>query len=272
LLSSLYAIAQKHTVTFTVVDETRKPLSYASIVFVSREAGAMTNNRGLVSLTAASIDDTVKISAISYRSRIIPVRDLQANDTIVLHRDQAILDSVVVIGLPKETSHVTLGYFREKNNGSFILRSGAQLAVFMQNPDRLRGRLKKIQFRLEKLTACNTPLRIRVLAAGNNATPGRDLLLENIILNSAQLKKFNTVDLSKYEVPFTGNGVFIVMEWLDPPAGCPNPKTPVITANLSLDANLVWFNFRDRKWEKRRSGPSRNDRFMTPNVSVEVGY
>lgn len=272
LLPCFSAFAQKHTISFTVVDETRKPLSYASVVFISRESGGMTNEQGFVSLIANSKTDTIKISAVSYSPTIKPLWDLHQNDTIVLKKNAAILDSIIVTGTNKETKRTTIGYYREKNNASFILRPGAQIALSIQNNNRIKGRLKKVHFRLEKLTNCNTPLRIRILESTDRSLPGADILQTNIILNSNNQKKFNTVDLSEYSVPFTGNGVFIVLEWLDANQNCINPKTPVITANLSLESNLVWFNFRDRKWEKRRNVPVRNSKFMTPNISIEVGY
>ena len=45
--------------------------------------------------------------------------------------------------------------------------------------------------------------------------PSEDLLKQNVVVNDHRANHYFDIDLSKYNIPFGKNGLFIAMEWLN---------------------------------------------------------
>ena len=50
--------------------------------------------------------------------------------------------------------------------------------------------------------------------------PAPDILNENVVVNSIDLKKSNYIDLKDYKIPIHSNGIFVVLEWLNSDNEC----------------------------------------------------
>ena len=120
---------------------------------------------------------------------------------------------------------------------------------------------------------CRNNLRIRVLSLDTlSARPLLDILNENITILNSELKTRNYIDLSKEQITMPRSGIFVVLELLYPETECDKHSYTSISATLSVEKDLVWFNYRDRKWSHNTRPRLPNGDYMTPNVSVSLGY
>jgi hypothetical protein len=103
-------------------------------------------------------------------------------------------------------------------------------------------------------------------------SPGFDLLDESIIIRNDKLKKNNFIDLTRYKLLMPKNGVYVLLEWLYPDTICDKNAYTSIAANLETPVNLVWLNFRDKKWGHSNRPKLPNGNFMTPNIGIEVVF
>lgn len=254
-----------------LIDPNKTPVPYATIAVLSKNEGAITNESGnaIIHLT---IEDSIKVSAIGYHSAMIPVKQLNQTDTIILATSYNQLDEVILQTDKRFVHTKHLGFYYEKNNSSFVLREGSQLATYIENSIGKRGMISKIFFQLANFSNCNSSLRIRILKPNKNAEPSEDMLYHNLILSSSDFKKRNIIDLSEFKIPFPPDGVFVVLEWITIDNNCKKEHYPHIKANMSQSNNLVWYNYRDRKWIKRTSSPLKENKFMTPGVALDVLY
>ena len=260
------------SLSLRIFDNKNKPVAFASIVFISSEKGTIADEYGKFVLTSFNEQDSIKISAISFIPRIIAVKDLYKKDSIFLKTGLYALEEVVIVSKTKRKDQRVLGFYSDKNNSSFILRPGAQIGLFIPNTNRVRGYIDKLFFKLEKLSRCNCPLRMRLLKPTEKNHPGDDLLKENFILFSKDLKRKNIIELSKYSIPFSGNEIFVVLEWIEISQPCGSPSTPVISGTLKSNINSVWSNYRDRQWNKRHNTPIKDDKFMNAAFGIEISY
>jgi CarboxypepD_reg-like domain len=266
------SFTQEFKLSLTVVDVNNKPIPYASIVYIHLEAGTISDENGQFSIVKRKENDSIKISAISYSPLIFAVNSLNNNDTIRLKLYHKELAEVIASPLKNNFKTRNLGYYKEKNNALFKLQPGSQIGLFINNEAKVPAIITKLFFKLEKLSNCNYSLRLRILERNEKMMPGKDLLDTNYILKSSELKKKNTINFRDHEIAFPENGVFIVLEWIDLTENCNRPQIPVISGNLSLENNLVYFNYRDRKWQKRPDRPAKGNKYMTPNFGVEISY
>jgi hypothetical protein len=75
-------------------------LPFASIILLSdKKSGTVTNEEGKFTLKlTAGYEDTLAVSYIGYRRKIIPLKNLAANNFVIeLHQDEKLLDEVVIL-------------------------------------------------------------------------------------------------------------------------------------------------------------------------------
>ena len=102
--------------------------------------------------------------------------------------------------------------------------------------------------------------------------PLLDILNENYIIPNSDLSKKNYIDLSSRKIPMPKKGVFVILELLFPETNCNSKSFTTISATLTVNKNIVWLNFRDRKWGNSNRPRLPNGNFMTPNISLKVAY
>lgn len=117
IISLLLFSTEGHARTI-ISTNTGKPIQYASVGIVNRNLGTVTDSAGNFSLTIPRefVNDSLKISAITYRLKVFAVKDLKnLPDTIGLEEDVIILSEIVV--KPQKLEHKTAG---RKSSGGFI--------------------------------------------------------------------------------------------------------------------------------------------------------
>ena len=95
--------------------------------------------------------------------------------------------------------------------GGSVLR---EAALYIPNDDQQKGYLQELGFYIVRFGQYKTPFRVRIYEPDGDI-PGKDLLLENLIVQAKRPNKYCIIDVSKYNIPFNEKGIFISMEWLN---------------------------------------------------------
>lgn len=256
-----------------ICNSKKETLSFTNIVSVQNKNGTATNLNGRFQLKNISNQDTLKVTNIAYHSILIPVKILKTNDTIFLTENIQTLNEVFVPNFAGFKTEQHLGFLKFKPNASFDLKAGGQIAVFIENKTKRPGWLKEISFKTQARSKCRCGMRIRILqtdASGIN--PGMDLLHENIIVNSEDLKRVNKINISNYKILMPETGIFIVLELLYSESDCDKSSSTKILGNMSIPVDLVWFNYRDKIWKHGYRPKVPNGNYSTPDVGVKVAF
>lgn len=256
-----------------IVNEKKEPLPLTNIVVLNSYAGTITNESGEFILSNTTPTDSLKISNIAYYSKVIAIKDFEFGDTITLSENIKQLNGVVLRNLSNYTNEATLGFYDYSNNGSFQLMPGNQIAIYIANKKDKEAWIKGVSFKVKDLGKCKNNMRIRVLKMDNvKFMPSFDILDENVIIKSNDLKKANYIDLSAYKIFLPKEGVFVVLEWLYPDHDCDKKSYTAISSNLTVPDNIIWFNFRDKAWSKDFRPRLPNGNYNTPNIGLKVTY
>lgn len=265
------SFGQKKIISGYVVDKNNTPLSYVNIVSIQNKIGTTTNELGYYSLKL-DISDSIKFTHIAFSSKVVPVIELIQENVIVLDEELFLIDEIVIRSRFGYKQKEKLGYYGKDRNGSFVLSPGNQLAVFINNTRRRVAFIESVTFQIKDKGKCNSKIRIRILEKEtNNFSPGKDLLVENYIIDNKQLSRRNTINISESNIFLPEEGAFIVIEWVGADNNCEDNSYPIITANISTRENHLWYNYRDKQWS-RAPRPVFQDNYMTPNVSIVVYY
>jgi hypothetical protein len=85
----------------------------------------------------------------------------------------------------------------------------------MENKKKQIGWIKSVGFFIDAEGHPETPFRVRIYDLNKEKKcPGHDILNENLIV-SANKSGWFTVDMTKYNLQFPLDGVFVMMEWIN---------------------------------------------------------
>ena len=249
------------------------PLSFTNIVSVKKQNGTATDEKGKFYLENLQKIDTLKITNISYYSKLVSVETLLKNDTIFLNENTKTLDEVTINNFGNFKTEQDLGYLNFKTNASFDLKPGGQIALFIENKMKRIGWIKEVSFKSKSQGKCKCGIRIRLIQPdASRRNPDLDLLNDNVIVNSKDLKRTNRINLSDYKILMPKNGLFVVLEWLYSDNDCDKNSFPNILGNMAIATDLVWFNYRDKNWQHNYRPRVPNGNYMTPNIGLKVAY
>lgn len=256
-----------------VVGTNNQILPWSNIVLLSKNIGTLTNEKGVFTLSNILLSDSIKITNIAFLPKVVAIIDLQKNDTIRLTQSIPQLKNVVIQNFAKYNNVINVGIFGNPSNGEFAFGPGQQIATYIDNDKRSEGWIKSLYFNVKKFGKCKNSMRVRLLRADTfTFKPTIDFLPEAIIIQSADLKQTNEIDLSGYKIMLPREGVFIVLEWLYPDTVCDKNSYTTIGANLYMLTDFVYFNFRDREWIGGHRPRMNDGNYMTPDVWLKVGY
>lgn len=268
----IHSVAQLNVKAF-VCNKKHEPLPLTNIVSIKTHNGTITDENGKFQIAEMNVNDTLKITNISYLPLLIPVSKITSNDTIFLLDNIKELDEIIVRNWNSYKSAIELGYFNYPNNGEFKLMPGNQIALYIDNPLKKEGIIKGVYFRLKQKGKCENSLRLRLSDISKlDLEPSLDILNENVIIANTELRSKNYIDLTKYRILMPQKGVFVILELLFPENNCQIKSYTSLSANLSVQKNLVWLNFRDKSWAHNNRPRLPNGNFITPNISLRVVY
>lgn len=249
------------------------PLSFTNIVSLKKQNGTATDKDGVFQLENLDKNDTLKITNIAYYPKLVSVESLLKNDTILLIENTKTLDEVIITNFTKFKTEEDLGFLNFKTNASFDLKPGGQIALFIENERKRIGWIKEVSFKAKTQGKCKCGIRVRLMQSdASGIKPDLDLLNDNVIVNSSDLKRTNRINLSDYKILMPKSGVFVVLEWLYSNNDCDKNSYTNILGNMAVTTDLVWFNYRDKTWQHNFRPRVPNGNYMTPNIGVKVAY
>ncbi|MEM6379661.1 MAG: hypothetical protein AAF705_15775, partial [Bacteroidota bacterium] len=251
-----------------IVDRiTQLPIPYSTVEVDQKGLGYATGDGGqfylLIKQKGISLKDTLRFRALGYEEQLMTIQQFIDNQfKRIALRPQAILIEPVdfVIGDKK----LVLGVASNEHGGpAYSIPAGLQVAVFMANPNQLKGVIQSISYFIVKDRKYKAPFRVRLWAVDEDGRPGKDLLTENIIIQAQTPDAWLTVDLEKYQIPIPENGYFAGLETIytkkkyqfkavhDAPG---HPKEifvcqgPVLATNFEEPVHLTWLGRLGKDW------------------------
>jgi hypothetical protein len=220
LASAGFSFGQTILLKGRIMDaETNEPLEYATIEIHSLLTGTIANEHGVFELPADSQNhnlDTLEFSYLGYAKSKIPIADfLNSNDKIIFLKPSHVSLGEVVV-MPKKYKTVVLGIKDNKPESKQISNIfNSKIGNYIANEKNMIGWIKSVSFYMDAEGHPETPFRVRIYDLNKEKNcPGNDILNENLIVSAGKSGWF-TVDLTKYNLQFPLDGMFVMMEWIN---------------------------------------------------------
>ena len=218
-ISSNTLIAQEISGYITSTDG--ENLSYVSVYLKNKNIGVVTNASGQYKLSSDILSetaDTLVFSCIGYKSEKKPVslfkeNSLAGNVNISLETDYILLQEVNV--KPNTEKPKEYGMFH-LNSPFVLLLSGnpsSKLVVFIENTDKVSRTIKTINVKIQKSSDETKKLRVFFCQKTENGFQNINIDNEEIIISDFSKSKIKT-DVSKHQIPFGEEGIYVGFEWI----------------------------------------------------------
>lgn len=192
-------------------------VSYATVYSETLRFGCVSDSAGRFFLPNMGIPQRIIVKYVGYKPKIttIPI-DTKDLVLIIIEPDTTMIKEVVI--RPKQGSHIVEYVPSKKIKGYIMSCSGFtyQCGIYVQNINNIKGKIERLDFMIKNPYTNSAKFRVRIYAVDDDLMPKTELLKKNLIISVPRLRNFNLleVDLSKYDVTFSGKGVVVTMEWL----------------------------------------------------------
>lgn len=214
LFSSSRVFAQTTVKGQVLIDGSEQPVSYALITEPQHRFGTYADAQGRFTATIPAGIDTLLISCVGFENRVLPLAGL--SDTTEVYRLRAkpnVLTEIVVRG--RKPRIVAVGAIRKRAPIVWGNCSGRNIefALHVRNASGIQGYLHRVSYLIARGGIPTAPFRVRVYAM-TDGEPGEDLLPQSVVTAARRGNAWCEVDLSRYQIAFPKEGLFIAMEWL----------------------------------------------------------
>ena len=208
LLMNFYVSAQTKGV---VVDESGKPIPYVNIWVENENIGTTSEENGEFSINVSD-NKYLIFSAIGY---VTQRKISNILDKIVLTSKTIELNEVIV--KTNNSKQIEIGNF-DSPRGRYTAIEGKEgylvAKYFQYNPNYDSTQFIKNIIILTKSEVKGATFRVRILKVDQEGKPSESLIEDNIIINTKKGKRKNIIDISKYNLTFPIEGIFIAFEVL----------------------------------------------------------
>ncbi len=193
-----------------VVDEKNQPIPYVNICVENENIWTNAEENGVFNIIVTQ-DKNLIFSALGYEKRVVKASE---SERVVL-KEHALQLKEVVVKKRKETVETEIG---KNDNDNTTLISGNRgwlnAKYFSYNSTYTKTKFIKSAIVVTKSKVKNAIFKLRVFSKGENGEPDLDLIDEDIIVAVKKGRTKNKVDLSKYNLSFPEEGLFIAFESL----------------------------------------------------------
>jgi hypothetical protein len=219
LLKAAAALAQPISGTVTRADS-RAALPYVNIGVVGKSLGTVSSEQGAYRLAfqEALADDTVRISSLGFRARLLTLRTLQAQPNVALEPESVSLQEVQVQSKSLFKRQLTLGNTSNNGPDGTILHLntkdlGAEMGMVIHLKSK-PTRVLTANFNVAYNEVGPLTLRVNLYRLDKKGRPtDAKLLAHDLIVTSAIEKGTLTVDLTKEQV-VVDEDFFLALEWI----------------------------------------------------------
>lgn len=217
ILCANFSKAQNKIAGQVVDINTQKPIPFSTIEVPAHKTGTIADSCGKfqLKLKPESKKMEIIVSSIGYKTRKIKITSENDELKVKLQKKTYKLDEISVT--PKEYTLQKLGIDTRRAPYELFGVIGVQHGIFIKNPTKKPGYIKTVSVYIKKHGFPQCPFRIRVYKMNKKQNaPTEDLLHENVIVESTKKGgRWNTFDLSSYNIPFPPDGAFIAVQWIN---------------------------------------------------------
>jgi hypothetical protein len=236
-------------------EDSNLPISYATI-WLSNKVYATTDSLGVFYVNESNLNSTFKVEATGfntlYEAKVIK------NNTIFLKEKLITLEEVTVNLKRKKVIKETLGKLKSGNVGIVATKDKeiSRIGKFFQ--DNSKSNLIIDKFRFKAFSSENNRIvSVLLYSVSEDGVPNEIINNETIICKLKKGSHTSEVDLSKFNIEFPENGIFVMVNYLFLDQ---NKKFSEYDPNWffyepSLDAIIVkefvdtWYNV-NNEWQK----------------------
>ncbi|MGV3557586.1 carboxypeptidase-like regulatory domain-containing protein [Larkinella arboricola] len=213
LFGSSYVLAQTTINGRVLIQTTEQPVSYALISEPQHRFGTYADAQGRFTARIPQQVDTLLISCVGFESLLIPLTSLTDSTVFRLQPKSNVLTEVIVRG--RKPRLTTVGATRKWAPIVWGNCSGRNIefALYVRNVNEIRGYLHRVSYLIARGGIPTAPFRVRVYA-NTEGEPGEDLLPQSVVIAARRGNIWCEVDLSRFQIRFPKEGLFIAMEWL----------------------------------------------------------
>ena len=197
--------------------KTGENLPYATIEIFTLKTGTITDKNGIFhfEITPNNLAyDTINFSYVGYETAKMSIAGFIQSEGIIRLKEKSVILGEIKV-LPKKYSIVSVGIKDKKPLGmQYANVFSGNKGNFIENSKKEKGWIKSVSYYIYPDGYPTTPFRVRVYDVNENKKPGKDILNKNVVVSASGPGWF-TVDLSEYNIPFPGEGVFVMMEWIN---------------------------------------------------------
>jgi hypothetical protein len=200
--------------------QSNKPIEFASIGFLHRDAGTVSDEKGNFRLNLQNIRpiDTLKISMLGYESQQFLVREFegmlsQQNSIISLLPQSRNLQEIVI--KPKKTKTLLAGNTTNSQiiSAGFVSNDlGSEVGTVLRYNKKKPGKLENVNFNIAYNSFNNLLFRVNIYDFKNGKV-GENLLKEPLYLETSMDSGTLTLDLSEKNI-YVHNDCLLTLEWI----------------------------------------------------------
>lgn len=210
LLFLLYSLLLSAQTKGVIVDENNIPIPYVNISVEDENIWTTSEENGVFTINV-NLDKNLIFSTLGFEKRIVKA---STAERVVLKESFFKLEEVIV-EKRKETFEIEIG---KKTNQKTTLISGNRgwlnAKYFPYDMTYSKTKFIKSTIFITKSKVNDAVFKVRVFSKAENGEPNFDLIDEDIIVTVKKGRKKNIIDLSKYNLVFPKEGVFIAFESL----------------------------------------------------------
>lgn len=270
-----------------VVDSvTNAKLPFANITLKSKNIGTSTNEQGFFKLdlnNKAQVNDTLLVSYIGYKDRLIPLKEITTNESVIfkLEEETTNLKELTLTTTTFNNNAVTLGITVRKTIFPSSVPFGHETAVFIKNKKFKKGKIKSISFKLNEKEESDYDVykayyRLNFYEVTPNNEPGNLICFDDILIKPKKNQKNVTIDLESNHIVFQEKGFFVGIETINSELEYPKNSMYATTPNVMythIDEKLEFSRFRKKEWSKSlRNSPFKKKLYSVPFIKVKVQY
>ena len=229
-----------------IKDNFEKPIPYASVSW-NKNLGLVSDTVGYLQIPDKNTVDSLIITAIGYQKIILKKESIESNSRLEIRLQNSPIDLPEVI-VAKYNIENDLGCTEKKQGYSYFKNTlciNLQSALLI-NSYNYPAQCKSISVFIAKQSSVGIPYRLRLYEIGEDSLPGKDLLSENLIVNSYKTNSWNTYNLDSITVQLPKNGFFVAIEWL-----CTDIKSQnglCIGLTNKIDAPITYYKYGNIGW------------------------
>jgi len=218
-LLTITCAAQSVEIKGRIVEkENGRPLDYGTVEVRKMSTGTYANENGefSINIPEKNLNDTMIFYALGFVKKEIVITKLNSNKNNVVELEQQVFELKGITIKPQKTKIIKFG-IKNKKPWKYQIANifGAQCGHYIENKDNSTGLVKSVSFYIANVGHTDAPFRIRIYGKNMSKNcPGEDLLRENLVVRNTKGEGWFTVDISKYDIMFPEDGMYIMMEWI----------------------------------------------------------